>query len=682
MRERSIRWLLLFTMLGMVWPASATAALSQGETDDQYQNPEGRFSVPVPTGWTAEERDGYGLLTGPEDEIMIAALAVEAEGPAAGIATAWEIVEPGFAMEPLQEQEVPPRPGADDALVITYDAGQESGEVVQAVAEMVDGVASVLLIRADLIAAQERQAQINIIASGFDIAGLEEADLEGVEPLAFEGDLVQEFESYVGETLELLDVPGATVAIVQDGAVVYREAFGVTELGGDEPMDVETRMMIGSTTKSMTTMMLATLVDEGVINWDTPVVDILPSFDVADPELTPQITVQDLVCACTGVPRRDLELLFNFDDLTARGIVDSLAEFEFFTPIGEAFQYSNQMVAAAGYAGAAAVHGESADLYDAYVAEMRDRILGPIGMDDSTFSFEEIIEGGNYATPHGLTLDGDYVTIPIGMEEFVMPVAPSGGLWSNVDDMSRYILTQLARGTAPDGTEVVSGENLEQTWEPQVPVADEVSYGLGWFVEEYKGQPVIQHGGNTLGFTSDLAFLPDANLGIVVLTNGQGSTLFNLAVRYRMLELVFEQEPEFQAQVEAALEGEAEVAAVDTGVPAPGATPAKEAGEVDADELEPFTGEYVNEALGTIFIETDDGDLLLDAGEFQTELRVAPDAPEGDMVYLMVDPPVPGLPVELRTDDSGEERVIVGEGTVEYTFMPLSEAGATPAAAD
>src|SRR5690606_37785627 len=96
-------------------------------------------------------------------------------------------------------------------------------------------------------------------------------------------------------------------------------------------------------------------------------------------------------------------------------------------------------------------------------------------------------------------------------------------------------------GVAPDGIQVVCAENLATTWEPQVPISANSSYGLGWFVDEYKGQLMIQHGGNTLGFSSDLAFLPHAGIGISVLTNAQISDAFNEAVRFRLLELVFEQ---------------------------------------------------------------------------------------------------------------------------------------------
>ncbi len=672
MTHRAFRWLLLLTTLAVALPTiPAAATMQDGEV---YEDPAGQFTVPIPAGWSVEQFDSYATLSGPDGGIAISVLAIEADNAETAIAAGWEMVEPGFDMEPLQVV-----PGAEGVLVITYDVGTVTGEIVQAVGQVIDGVGYVMLVRADLVAAQQRQSQINIIVSGFTPTGAEHASLAGVDPLLFDGGMVDDFEAYVAETMQLLDVPGATVAIVQDGEIVYRGAFGVTELGGDTPMTPDTRLMIGSTTKPVTTMMLATMVDDGVIDWDTPVVDILPSFAVADPELTPTITVRDLVCACTGVPRRDLELLFNGDDLTAGDVVASLAGFEFFTPIGEAFQYSNQMVAVGGYAGAAAVHGDDVDLLDAYIEEVTKRVLDPIGMTHSTFSFDEIEAAGDYALPHGLNLDGAYVPMPAEQEKWVTAIAPSGGLWSNVDDMARFMLTEIDRGVAPDGTRVVSAENLAQTWEPQVPVSAETSYGLGWFIDDYKDQPMMHHGGNMLGFTSDLAFLPDAGIGIVVLTNGQATNLFNEAVRYRFLELVFEQEPEFQEQVEAILSGQADLPDVDTGAPVDVGTPSASPVAIDAADfsgVEPFVGEYANDALGAVTIEVDQGRLWLDSGEFRTELRPMPGG--AATAYVMADPPMAGLPVELRLDGD-MPTVIVGTGATEYTFTAI-EAVATPAA--
>ena len=366
---------------------------------------------------------------------------------------------------------------------------------------------------------------MGIIGSGFTIKALEVTDLTGVEPLPLTDDLITELEAYIVDTMELLDVPGAAVAIVQGDEIVYAKGFGVRERGKDDPVTPETLMRIGSTTKSMTTMMMATLVDEGLMDWDTPVIDILPTFKVADPEITQKITVRNLVCACTGVPRRDAELRFNAYELSAEeGIIESLADFEFFTDFGEAFQYSNQMVAAGGYVAVLAAGGEYGNLTDSYVALMQERILDPIGMTSSTFSFEEAHAGDNYVTPHSRDLAGEYVPIHFRLELYpYSPIAPSGALSSNVLDMGRYLITLLNRGIAQDGTRVVSAENLAMTWEPQVAMSADTSYGLGWVVSEYKGLLTLSHAGKTLGCTSELAFLPEADLGISVLTNQSGS---------------------------------------------------------------------------------------------------------------------------------------------------------------
>ena len=663
---------LLLVLPGLVSSAAAQSA-------DVYEDPGGAFTVPIPTGWSAEEGDGFVLLTDPDGEIQIWALVVEAETTEAGISAGWEAIEPGFSEQPVDTTEAPAPEGVDEVFVLTYDTGQASGEIVQGAGQRVGDEVYTLLVRAPVIAAQQRQSQINVIFTGFTITSLETDGLTGVEPRSFDADLAAELTTYIETTLERLEVPGATVAIVQDGQVVYREGFGVKELGGSEPVSPETRMMIGSTTKSMTTMMLATLVDDGVISWDTPVVDILPTFSVADPELTPTITVRDLVCACTGVPRRDFELLFNANELSAQDIIDSVGAFEFFTPIGEAFQYSNQMVAVGGYAGAVAASGDTGDLLDAYTATMQERIFEPMGLAATTFSFQDVIDGGNYASPHGANLAGEYVPLPLDDERFVVPVAPSGGVWSNVDDLASYLLTELDGGMTPDGIQVVSTDNLSETWEPQVAISAESSYGLGWIVEQYQGLRLIQHGGNTLGFTSDVAFLPDAGVGIAVLANGQAANLFTEAVRFRALELTYGQDAEYDDVVDAAL---AEAGATPAASPESAATPEIIASPiavgtdatpgaltepVDPADAAQFEGTYANDALGTIEMRLENDVLTMDAGEFAVEIRGASGQLAESAAYVVFDPPLAGVPVSLEM--AGDAPVIViGAGVTEYIF--------------
>ena len=127
------------------------------------------------------------------------------------------------------------------------------------------------------------------------------------------------------------------------------------------------------------------------------------------------------------MPRRDLELVFNAEVLTAEGIVESLATFEFFTSFGEAFQYSNQLVATGGYAAAAADGARFGELYSGYAASLRRRVLDPIGMGATTLSFEEVVARGDYALPHQFSFaDGGYALLELDAERFLTPVAPAG----------------------------------------------------------------------------------------------------------------------------------------------------------------------------------------------------------------------------------------------------------------
>jgi len=639
---------------------NALTPLAPEDEEPRYEDPNGLFSIPIPTNWTAEPGDGYGILTSPEGGITVYVLTVESDDIEEAVAAAWAIVDPAFDLEPDEVIEAPPtsaQEGAEKAFTITYDTGDED-EVILAGGWVYQGIVYIEVIKADLVALQQRISQLQIIDTGFTINALEITDLSGVEPLPLTNEVIAELETYIADTMELLDVPGAAVAIVKDGEIVYAKGFGVRELGGNDPVTPETLMMIGSTTKSMTTMMMATLVDDGLMDWDTLVIDILPTFTVADPNITQQITVRNLVCACTGVPRRDAELLFNANDLSAEDIIESLADFEFFTDFGEAFQYSNQMVATGGYVATLAAGGEYGNLYDDYLALMQERILSPIGMTSSTFSLEDAQTSPNHATPHGMTLTGEYVTIPLSREALVTPVAPAGTLWSNVLDMGCYLITELNEGVAPDGTPVVSAENLAVTWEPQVAITADASYGLGWIVDEYKGLLMLQHGGNTLGFTSDLAFLPEIDMGISVLTNQYGSIL-NQAVRFRLLELLYQQEAEFDELIQFYIDRTEEALAE---------LNAQIVDSVDPEAVTPYIGVYTNDALGEIIIALDNDDVLtLDAGEFLMELLPKVDEEGKIEAYRSVTPGLGGE-FQFSEDDDGNPIIIIGEGAYEYIF--------------
>jgi CubicO group peptidase (beta-lactamase class C family) len=424
-------------------------------------------------------------------------------------------------------------------------------------------------------------------------------------------------------------------------------------------MTLDTQLMIGSTTKSLTTLMMATLVDDGRMRWDTPVVDILPSFRVADPALSRSITMENLVCACSGVPRRDYEFILNAHTLGAEDVVRSLSGFQFFTDFGETFQYSNQMVASAGYIAGVAAGGDPDALLPGYARALQARVLSPIGMLDTTLSLRQVEARGDYATPHGQALTGARIPIPLSEEALLTPVAPAGTLWSTAPDMARYLRTLLAGGVAPDGRRIVSAAGLEHLWTPQVKLSADTSYALGWMITDTKGLRKIEHAGNTFGFTSGLALLPDKGLGAVVLTNARASNVFNEAVIRRVIDLAFDQsteagEVDFHYALKVAADALAKAAK-------------HESSDIDPAAVASHLGSYANPALGDLALSFEDGRFLADVGEFRTALwRYTGD--DGTVAYLAADPPLAGLELELTHGADGAPTITIASPPDRYVF--------------
>jgi CubicO group peptidase (beta-lactamase class C family) len=516
-------------------------------------------------------------------------------------------------------------------------------------------------------------------------------DLTGVMPLPLTGEHLAAFESYVAETLAELGVPGVAVGVVQGDEVAFLQGFGVCEMGRPEPVTADTLLRIGSVTKSFSSLLAATLVDSGQLTWDTPLIDLLPDFAVADADLTQRLTVADAFCACSGLPRRDLEFIFPANELTPERLIASMANLPLTAPFGERYQYNNQLVAAGGFAAGVADGGSPEALGHSYAIALRDRVLNPIGMPRTTYDLSEVVAGNDYASPHAADLFGDLHPVPLLMDDtWLVSVAPSGALWSSAREMVRYVQTELQHGVAPDGAQVVSPENLEHTWQPGVALsavpgppsvltAFAQHYGLGWVVGAYGGQRTIWHSGGTLGFTSLVTFLPESELGIVVLTNGSGNAgQMIYAVVFRLLELLFDQPATMDAMVEtnlaAVANGRAELLAT--------------IGQIDPAAVTPFLGTFTNPDLGDMTLTLRGDTLTFASGPYRSSL-IPQLAEDGSVAgYLLVDPPLSGFPPQMSIaleEADGTPRVVItapadaGDPDLVYVYEPVG-ALATPTA--
>jgi CubicO group peptidase (beta-lactamase class C family) len=607
-----MRFLKRFVCLGLLVLLTIPAFAQDSTT---YTAPDGSYTFPLPDGWNVEEFEGYVVVTDPDNGIELIIATVPGEDMVQAIIDTYVLAKPDFDATDYTEDEVqvleasPALGDFEGGTNIFYNNGSNGEAIEIGSGSLYQGNVYVLLITAELVTLQQRSSQFQIIATGFRASGMEVDDITDVTANTWNADIQAEFEAFVTDTISKLETPGVSIAIVQDGEIVYSGGFGRLN-SQDTAVNADTYMMIGSTTKPMTTLLMAQGIDAGLYTWDTPIVEVYPDFAVQDPEITAQFRMQDLVCACTGVPRRDFELILNSEELNAKGVLDSLQTFEFFTEVGEAFQYSNQLVASAGYVTAYANGIAIEDLDAGYAQLMEDNIFAPLGMTRTTLDFAEVEADPNHANPYTNDLSGE-VELTARDEEWASAIAPAGAIWSTANDMGLYMIMEMNNGLLPDGSALISEENLLETRNPRVQINDTTSYGLGLFVGEYKSIPVYGHGGNTFGFSSGFDFMPSKGIGIVVLTNEQLSAVPSL-VTSRFFELMLNQDDETTPTVEQILENVAEAQENQPEI----------LETVDRSIAGDFVGEYTNDALGDLNLYyVDDSDTLVaDFGVYQIEI--------------------------------------------------------------
>ena len=425
--------------------------------------------------------------------------------------------------------------------------------------------------------------------------------------------LISNLERYVTKTMKQYEVPGASIVLVQGDKVVYIRGLGVRDIQTKAPVTTATLFGIGSTTKSMTAVMMASLVDEGMIDWDTPVKDVMPTFALSDPQVTSEITFEHTLCMCTGVPRRMEEITARYSEMTAEDIIESLATIPLSGTFEHQFNYSTRMLAAGGYIAAMAAGGEYGNLAQAYAHLLQERLLDPLKMTSSTLSIDEAVASGDYATPYYTSISG-YEAISPDIEGMFTPISPAGALWSNADDMAKYLIMLINGGISADGQRVVSAENLSYLWEPRVAIDAHISYGLGWHVEDYHGLTVIHHPGGTVGFASELVVIPDHNIGFALLTNrlDQIKPLGRVAT-YRLLEMLTGSKQVYDQEIRKTARG------INRQVFILSLITRK---KVNPDKIAPYLGTYHNDVLGEVeLIIHQDNTLWVDFGEYESEIR-------------------------------------------------------------
>lgn len=613
-------------------PESAAPTVVKLDADTPMKTASGA-TFEAPKGWTVTTYADRIQLETPERDVTVTLLEVREADAAKALEKAWATVKPTFARKPGQTVRPPAKDGWDSITQTSYVVGGNEARSVMGVALGKGGVQYVALLDGANAGLERRGAQLNTVIATFRAPGVSEESFAGKTARPLDAKALALLDQTVRDALAKLEVPGASIAVVDHGKIVLEKGYGTRELGKNAPVSPSTLFMIGSTTKSLTTLMMAKLVDEKKLAWDEPVTEALPSFALGDAEVTKKLTMKHTVCACTGLPRQDFEFLFEYAGATAEGRVASMKDMKPTTGFGETFQYSNTLVATGGYVAAHAASPKK-KLGPAYAEAMQSRVFDPLGMRSTTLDFGKVKASRDHASPHAKTLDQTWTTIPIRDEEGVVSVGPAGAVWSTAHDMAQYVALELGKGKDPKGRQIVSESNLLLRRTPQVKITDKSSYGLGLFVEDDHGVKVVGHGGNNLGFSSDMFFLPDQEIGLVLLYNGGSANAVRRVVRRRLLELLFDGAEETTRMLD--FDRTTVRAAVDKEL--------ARIGKPDAAWMETLTGRYANPSLGTVTIRQEGARPVLDAGEWKSAFGKQT-AEDGTVKLVLLDPPLAGLPL-------------------------------------
>lgn len=336
------------------------------------------------------------------------------------------------------------------------------------------------------------------------------------------------YDAFVDKTIQDFKVPGLALAIVKGGEVVYAKGFGYRDVEKKLPVTADTLFAIGSSTKAFTTLTMATLVDEGKLDWDKPVRTFLPGFQMYSPETTAMITPRDLVTHRSGLPRHDLIWYNNFTN-SRKEIVERLRYLEPNEQLRAKWQYNNLMFLTAGYL-IESITGKT------WEDNVRERIFSPLGMARSNFSVAESQKDPDYALPYKEDDDDKIVLMPF---RDITMIGPAGSINSSANEMAKWVQLHLSNGTV-GGKKILGPATLADLHAPQMvigapsdrPEITPGSYALAWFVDGYRGHTRVEHGGNIDGFSALVTFLPQDDLGLVILTNKNGTGVPELIARH------------------------------------------------------------------------------------------------------------------------------------------------------
>lgn len=326
---------------------------------------------------------------------------------------------------------------------------------------------------------------------------------------------LQTIEEKVEKRRAELGIPGMSLAIVKDGKVIYSKGLGYKDFEKKIPATADTQFAIGSATKAFTALSILMAQDEGKLSLDDSPKKYLPYFKMKDADTDKNMTVRDLMAHTSGLNRTDLAMITG--QLNRQELIQVVGEAQPMAKLREKFFYNNIMFAAAGEV-VAKVQNTTWEKF------VPNRIFAPLGMTNSSMDLKQMQKAKDYSFGYEYNFDTKETRrLPF---RDINEVAPAGSINSSANDMTKWIQFVLNKGSV-GGKSMLSEKGFDEWTKPQNKITPngKVSYGLGWFLQDWNGMKVVQHGGNIDGFNAMVAMIPEKNIGFVMLTNVSGSPL-------------------------------------------------------------------------------------------------------------------------------------------------------------
>jgi CubicO group peptidase (beta-lactamase class C family) len=643
---------------------ASSLAQAQAVTADTPEKTVSGATFTLPKAWSLAGKPGVMVANAPEGDARIAIVDVESAADAKDAAAkAWALYAPERVHPFKLATPAPARSGWDERVRIDYETSANEKLDLSAGVQRKDKHWTVMLVDSSTATAEKRGAAMGLIGRSLRPAGYSRESFAGKTAHPLDAARIEAMRSFVETSIKALGVPGGSFALIDHGKLVYEGGVGVRELGKPAKVDAHTLFMVASNTKGMSTLLLARQVDAGKVGWDQPVTEVYPTFRLGSDATTKKVLIRHLVCACTGLPRKDLDWIFaTTPDTPASTTFTQLAATEPTSGFGEVFQYNNLMASAAGYIAGHLVYPKL-EIGAAYDKAMQTEVFDPLGMHETTFSTKKALLV-DHASPHDLDIDARPALGDNAFNDSVMPYRPAGGAWSSAHDMIKYVQDEITQGVLPDGKRLVSTKNLLQRRLPNVPVGEDQFYGMGLETDATWGVTVVHHGGSMAGFKTDIMLVPDAQVGAVILTNSDEGQLLLRPFMRRLLEVMYDGKPEAAGDVAAAAKRvQAEYAAERPRLTVPPA--AGPAGKLAA--------HYTNADLGPLTVKKAGAGVRFEFPEWGTDVASRKND-DGSLSFVSITPTLIGFEFVAGEKD-GKRTLTTRDGQHEYVYVEAAATG-------